>query len=79
VRGPFVLEGVLQGGVGALIAVLSLWILFAAARARYGSVAAEALGLGTITFLPVELSTLLIAGGMALGCLGGLIVARSVR
>jgi cell division transport system permease protein len=79
VRGPFVLEGVLQGGVGALIAVLSLWIVFAAARARYGSVAAEALGLGAITFLPVELSTLLIAGGMALGCLGGLIVARTVR
>ena len=79
VRGPFVIEGVLQGGVGALLAVLSLWMLFAAGRARYGSTAAEALGIGTITFLPVELSFLLVAGGMALGCLGGLIVARSVR
>jgi cell division transport system permease protein len=79
VRGPFVVEGVLQGGVGALVALVSLWALFALGRARYGSIAAEALGLGTITFLPAELCLLLVAGGMLLGCAGGFIVARSVR
>jgi hypothetical protein len=41
--------------------------------------AAEALGLGSITFLPVELCVLLIVGGMLLGCLGGFVVARSVN
>jgi cell division transport system permease protein len=79
VRGPFIAEGVLQGGVGALLAILSLGLIFSAARARYGALASEALGLGSITFLPVELCLLLIVGGMLLGCLGGFVVARSVR
>src|SRR5918994_581846 len=79
VRGPFVAEGVLQGGVGALLALLSLAVVFTTARARYGSMAAEALGLGAITFLPIELCLLLVGGGMLLGCLGGLVVARGVR
>jgi cell division transport system permease protein len=79
VRGPFVVEGVLQGGAGALFAILLLWGLFVAARARYGALAADALGLGSLTFLPLELCVLLIAGGMLLGCIGGFIVARSVR
>src|SRR5918993_1312508 len=79
VRGPFIAEGVLQGGAGALVAILMLAVVFIAARARYGAMAAEALGLGAITFLPVKLCLLLIVGGMALGCLGGLVVARGVR
>lgn len=79
VRGPFITEGVLQGGAGALVAIIALGLVFGAARARYGALAAEALGLGSITFLPVELCLLLIVGGMALGCLGGFAVARRVR
>ncbi len=79
IRGPFVIEGVLQGGAGALVAVLLLWGLFIAARARYGQVAADTIGLGTITFLPLHLWVVVIFGGMLLGCVGGLIVARAVR
>jgi cell division transport system permease protein len=79
VRGPFIVEGILQGGSGALVAVLLFWALFAAARARYSQVAADTIGLGTITFLPFHLSLAIILGGMLLGCVGGLIVARRVR
>ena len=79
VRGPFIAEGVLQGGAGALLAIVTLGVAFTVARARYGSMAAEALGLGAITFLPIELCLLLVAGGMLLGCVGGLVVARGVR
>jgi len=79
VRGPFIVEGVLQGGVGALVAMLLLWFAFMAANARFGGHAAEAVGLGAITFLPWSLGLLIVAGGMLLGCLGGLIVARGVR
>src|SRR6478609_5236239 len=75
VRGPFVVEGVLQGGVGALVAIVVLWIAFAAANARFGTAAAQAVGLGGITFLPWFLSGLIVLGGMLLGCLGGLVVA----
>jgi cell division transport system permease protein len=79
VRGPLVLEGVMQGGAGAIVAIVALGVLFAAARARYGAAVAEAVGLGAITFLPVELWIILLLGGMLLGSVGGLIVARSVR
>jgi cell division transport system permease protein len=79
VRGPFVVEGILQGGVGALLAMLLLWLVFAAANAKYGAVAAQTIGLGAITFLPLSLGLVIIGGGMLLGCLGGLIVARGVR
>jgi cell division transport system permease protein len=79
VRGPLVLEGVMQGGAGALVAILSLGVLFAIVRARYGGIVAEAVGLGSITFLPAELVIILLLGGMLLGCIGGLIVARGVK
>ena len=79
VRGPFLVEGVVQGGVGAVLAIVFLALAFTAIRARYGLLATEALGLSSITFLPAELSVLLVIGGMLLGCLGGFIVARNVR
>jgi cell division transport system permease protein len=79
IRGPLVVEGVMQGGAGALVAMVFLAALFAVGRARYGSAVAEAVGLGSITFLPVELSGVLLVGGMILGCVGGFIVARGVR
>jgi cell division transport system permease protein len=79
VRGPLVLEGVMQGGAGAMVAIVALGLLFSVARARYGAAVADAVGLGAITFLPVELWIILLLGGMLLGSVGGLIVARSVR
>ena len=79
VRGPFVVEGILQGGLGAILAIVLLWFVFVAANARYGAGAAQTIGLGAITFLPLSLALIIIAGGMLLGCLGGLVVARGVR
>ena len=75
VRGPFVMEGVLQGGVGALVALIALGAAFLALRARYLVPLASALNVSAVHFLPVELCVLLIAGGMAVGCLGGLVAA----
>jgi cell division transport system permease protein len=79
VRGPFVVEGILQGGAGALVAVLLLWAAFIGARMRYGQMLGEVLGGGTLTFLPLPLWLIIVAGGMLLGCAGGFIVARKVR
>jgi cell division transport system permease protein len=79
VRGPFVVEGVIQGGAGALLAILALWVGYAAARARYGQLAMDVLGGAPLTFLPATSWLLIVAGGMLLGCVGGFIVARSVR
>jgi len=69
VRGPFVAEGIIQGGTGAVVALLALAGGFYALRMRYGA----------LTFLPVSEMAVLLLGGMALGCVGGYVVARRVR
>jgi cell division transport system permease protein len=79
IRGPFIAEGLIQGGVGALFAIVLLLVTFAAIRARYGTLMAEAVGLTGVAFVPTEILLLLVVGGMALGCIGGFIVARGVR
>jgi cell division transport system permease protein len=76
IRGPFVMEGVLQGGLGALLALILLGSVFFALRARYLVPLASALSLSSLHFLPVGLCLLVILGGMAVGCVGGLVAAR---
>jgi cell division transport system permease protein len=79
IRGPFIAEGLIQGGMGAVVAVALLLVTFAGIRARYGSVMADAVGLTGVAFVPTQVLLLLVIGGMALGCLGGFVVARGVR
>jgi cell division transport system permease protein len=79
IRGPFVAEGVLQGGIGALVAIVSLWVVFMVGKGWYGRMALEGLGLSALMFLPATVIIALLFGGMLLGCVGGLIVARTVR
>jgi len=79
IRGPFIAEGILQGGVGALVAIVSLWVVFMLGKGWYGRMALEGLGLTSLAFLPLGAVVALLAGGMLLGCVGGLIVARTVR
>ncbi len=75
IRGPFVLEGVLQGGIGALVALAALGAAFLALRGRYLAPLASAMNMSSIHFLPAELCVVLVVGGMAVGCLGGLVAA----
>ena len=79
VRGPFVLEGVLQGGIGAVAALVVLGIGFAVGESWYGVAAARVLGVNTVEFLRPGVGLLLVVGGMALGCVGGLVAARGTR
>jgi cell division transport system permease protein len=76
VRGAFVMEGVLQGGVGAVAAVIALGAVFLATRSTYLIPLAAAINLTSIRFLPWEVCLLLVMGGMLVGCLGGLVAAR---
>ena len=76
VRGPFVMEGVLQGGLGAFVALAALGLGFLAVRGRFLMPVAEALNLSTVRFLSPTLCALLVGGGMLLGCLGGLVASR---
>jgi cell division transport system permease protein len=79
IRGPFIAEGMIQGGMGAIVAIVLLLATFAGIRARYGAVMADAVGLTGVAFVPTQVVLLLVVGGMALGCLGGFVVARTVR
>lgn len=77
IRGPFVVEGTLQGGIGALVALAVLATVFFAFKGRYLVPLASAINLSGVSFLPVELALLLVVGGMLVGCLGGLIAAMA--
>ena len=75
VRGPFVMEGVLQGGIGSLAALAVLGAVFVSVRGRVLAPLAAAVNLPSIRFLPLELCLLLVVGGMVVGCLGGMVAA----
>jgi cell division transport system permease protein len=75
IRGPFVMEGVLQGGLGALVALLLLAAVFFSFREQYLVPLAAAINLSSITFLSPGLGIGLVIGGMVVGCLGGLVAA----
>jgi cell division transport system permease protein len=76
IRGPFVAEGLLQGGIGAAVALLLLWGGYAASSASWGSQLAEALEGLNPEFLPARFCALLVAGGMAVGGAGGFAASR---
>jgi cell division transport system permease protein len=78
-RGPFVAEGLMQGALGALLA-LGVW--YPAHIALRGWLLTAFPGLvesGLAAALPLSSAAGLIAGGMAVGCAGGLVAARRVR
>lgn len=75
VRGPFLMEGVLQGGFGSVVALVALSLGFLVVRARYVAPLASAIDLSSIQFLSIGLCVLLVGGGMVVGCVGGLVAA----
>src|SRR5262245_35225150 len=76
IRGPFVAEGLLQGGIGALLALVVLWLGFAAVTAWWGSQLAGLLEGSPVEFLPLRLAALLVGGGMTVGAAGGFAASR---
>lgn len=75
IRGPFVAEGVLQGGIGAAVALAVLAASYAAATAWWGA-DIEAMLESGLAFLPLRTLALVVGGGMIVGGLGGLTAAR---
>ena len=77
IRGPFVVEGILQGGMGALVALAALAAGFFAVRWRYLTTLSATINLTSIRFLPIGVCLVLVTGGMLVGCVGGLVAART--
>jgi cell division transport system permease protein len=70
VKGPFVTEGVIQGGLGGLVAAGLLWA--ALGWLSRGLASSDLIG-RTAFSLPPDVALLLVAGGMAVGLAGSLI------
>jgi cell division transport system permease protein len=76
IRGPFLVEGILQGGLGGLLALAMLYlshefVLREALRSFQLLPASE-----WVHFVPPSAWVAIVAGGMAVGLLGSLLSVR---
>jgi cell division transport system permease protein len=71
VKGPFVVEGLIQGGLGGLISVGLLWAAFRIV-AKDTLAASDLMG-RTVVFLPLDVCVFIVTGGMAVGVIGSLL------
>jgi cell division transport system permease protein len=76
VRGPFIMEGALHGGLGALVALIVLTLVFYALRRPVLDPLATALNLSSVAFLSPARWVTLLGGGVVVGCLAGLVATR---
>jgi cell division transport system permease protein len=75
IRGPFVVEGMLQTLAGALAAVLLLWAAFGAVNAQIGPEIGQAFGTGAAVFLPRVAVVALVVASVLVGAIAGLVAA----
>ena len=75
IRGPFVAEGFLQGGIGAILAIAGLGMGLAIANAWWGADLQAFLDGQPLRFLPIRQSAYLVLGGMLVGSVGGLVAS----
>lgn len=76
IRGPFLIEGLLQGTIGGLLAVAILFGLFELARQTLAPSSSLLWGFLFATFLPWQKVAALVAGGMLAGWFGSWLSVR---
>jgi cell division transport system permease protein len=76
IRGPFLIEGFLQGTIGGLLSILLLFGLFVLARRSIGPSSSILFSFLFTTFLPWQKLAALVAGGMAAGWFGSWLSVR---
>ena len=79
IRGPFVVEGTLLGLAGALVAMAALGALYWVGGARLVEATSGLIAIDDVRFLAIAPILGLLAGGAVIGCLGGLLAARTAR
>ncbi|HKR64171.1 MAG TPA: permease-like cell division protein FtsX, partial [Thermoanaerobaculia bacterium] len=76
IRGPFIIEGILQGTLGGILAVILLFTLYETARRSLGPSSSILWGFLFTGFLPWEKLAALVAGGMLAGWIGSWLSVR---
>lgn len=73
IRFPLLLQGLVQGLLGAAVALGGLWLAYTLAQPRLDSLLSLTLGLTQVAFLSPREAALLLGGGGILGAFGGLL------
>lgn len=79
IRGPFIVEGMLLGGIGALLALGLLWFFYRALGGWVGDDLAGLLGSDRLLFLGPAESLMLLTAGLVVGALAGTVASRAAR
>jgi cell division transport system permease protein len=79
IRGPAIAEGILLGGVGALVSLLVLWVVFSTTRTQLNEVAAAWGSIGELRFLSLSEAVALVITGISIGGFAGLIASRTTH
>jgi cell division transport system permease protein len=76
IRGPFLIEGFLQGTIGGLVAIVLLYVTYEAARRSLAPSSSILWGFLFTGFLPWQKIAALVAGGMLAGWFGSWLSVR---
>lgn len=79
IRGPFIMEGLLLGGIGAAVALAAIAILYSMLSRWLGSDVAGFAGIGQLRFLGLTEFVMMLLGGIGVGAAAGTVASRAVR
>jgi len=79
IRGPFIMEGLLLGGIGAAAALAVIAILYSTLARWLGSDLAGFAGIGQLRFLGITEFVMMLLGGVGVGAAAGTVASRAVR
>jgi cell division transport system permease protein len=79
IRGPFVVEGLLLGGLGAAVALVAVSILYSLLGRWIGSDMAGLAGTGQLRFLGLGEIAIMLLGGLSVGAAAGTLASRAAH
>lgn len=79
IRGPAIAEGTLLGGIGAVVSLVVLWGVFVTMQTPLNEAVVAWGNVGPVRFLSFVEASTLVASGLVVGGIAGLIASRSVR
>jgi cell division transport system permease protein len=79
IRGPFVVEGLLLGGLGAALGLITISILYSVLSRSVGTDLGGLVADGQVRFLGFGEMFLMIVAGLAVGAAAGTLASRIVK